>query len=92
LKVKTSGGSDVNISGSAKNLTIDASGGSDLRGYELIADICDIEASGGSDVYITVSKELSAKASGGSDVRYKGNGSVKEIRSSGSSGIKKTGS
>ena len=90
LAVDASGGSDVKISGNTTTLKIDASGGSDFKGYELAADICNLEASGGSDIYITVNKELSAEASGGSDVFYKGNGTVKEMRSSGSSGIKKT--
>lgn len=89
LKVDASGGSDVNISGSVKDLNVDASGGSDFKGYELAADICNLDASGGSDIYVTVNKELSADASGGSDVLYKGNGSIKEMRTSGSSSIKK---
>jgi hypothetical protein len=91
LKVDASGGSDVDISGSAKNVTIDASGGSDFKGYELITDVCKVEASGGSDMYITVNKELTANASGGSDIFYKGNGVVREMKSSGSSSIKKAG-
>ena len=90
LKIEASGGSDANISGSAKSLNIDASGGSDFKGYDLATDVCDLSASGGSDVYITVNKELSADASGGSDVYYKGNGTVRQIKSSGSSSIKKT--
>ena len=89
LKVDASGGSDVHISGSVKKLDIDASGGSDFKGYELITDICNLQASGGSDVYITVNKELSADTSGGSDVYYKGNGTVHELKSSGSSSIRK---
>ena len=89
LKVEASGGSDVRISGTVKKLDIDASGGSDFKGYELATDICNLEASGGSDVYITVNKELSADASGGSDVFYKGNGIIREMKSSGSSSIKK---
>lgn len=90
LKVNTSGGSDVKISGTVIKLAIDASGGSDFNGYDLAADVCNLEASGGSDVHITINKELSAEASGGSDVFYKGNGTVREMRSSGSSSIKKT--
>ncbi|MES1198219.1 MAG: head GIN domain-containing protein [Chitinophagaceae bacterium] len=89
LKVNASGGSDVKISGSAKKLDIDASGGSDFKGYELAADVCNLQASGGSDVYVTVNKELSADTSGGSDVFYKGNGMIREMKSSGSSNIKK---
>lgn len=88
LTVEATGGSDVTISGNTNRISIDASGGSDFNGYELSADICNIEASGGSDVYITVNKELSANASGGSDVFYKGKGLIRDIKSSGSS-IKK---
>ena len=88
LTVSASGGSDVFISGKADKLLVDASGGSDFKGYELSADICNVEASGGSDIYITVNKELSASASGGSDVFYKGNGLIRDMKTSGSS-IKK---
>jgi hypothetical protein len=88
LKIHASGGSDVDISGKAARLTIHASGGSDFKGYDLVSDICNIEASGGSDVHITVNKELSADASGGSDVYYKGTGLIRDIKTSGAS-IKK---
>ena len=88
LKIKASGGSDVDISGKAARLTIDASGGSDFKGYDLASDICNVEASGGSDVHVTVNKELSANASGGSDVYYKGTGLIRDLKTSGSS-IKK---
>jgi len=89
LKVDASGGSDVHISGEAKNLTLDASGGSDFKGYDLAVDVCNLQASGGSDIYITVNKEMTADASGGSDIFYKGSGLIREIKSSGSSDIKK---
>ena len=89
LAIDASGGSDVRISGTVKKVDIDASGGSDFKGYELAADICNLQASGGSDVYITVNKELSAEASGGSDVHYKGTGLIRDIKSSGSSSVKK---
>jgi hypothetical protein len=90
LKIDASGGSDLDISGSAAKLDLIASGGSDFKGYEMSADVCTIEANGGSDIYITVNREMNANASGGSDVYYKGNGAVKDMRSSGSSSIKKT--
>jgi len=90
LKVDANGGSDASISGIVKNLKIEASGGSDFKCYELKADVCDLNASGGSDIYITVNKELTADATGGSDVYYKGNATVRELKSSGSGSIKKT--
>jgi len=85
LTIHASGGSDVDISGKAAKLTIDASGGSDFKGYDLASDICNVEASGGSDVHITVNKELSANASGGSDVYFKGTGLIRDLKTSGSS-------
>jgi len=88
LRIHATGGSDVNISGKAAKLTIDASGGSDFKGYDLASDICNVEASGGSDVHVTVNKELSANASGGSDVYYKGTGLIRDLKTSGRS-IKK---
>ena len=88
LEIRASGGSDVRISGKATRLAIDASGGSDFKGYDLASDICNVEASGGSDVQVTVNKELSANASGGSDVYYKGTGLIRDLKTS-SSSIKK---
>jgi putative autotransporter adhesin-like protein len=89
LSLNQSGGSDVNLSGTVINLKVVASGGSDLKGFDLVTDICDVQASGGSDTHITVNKELNINASGGSDVHYRGNGVVKELRSSGSSSVSK---
>jgi hypothetical protein len=88
LKIDASGGSDVNITGQSDQLDISVSGGSDVKGYGLSANTCIIGASGGSDVYITVNKELTANASGGSDIYYKGDGFIRDIRSN-SSNIKK---
>lgn len=91
LSIDQSGGSDVDISGSVKNLSVDASGGSDFKGYDLVTENCRIEASGGSDAEITVNKELTVDASGGSDVYYKGTGVIRDLKSSGSSTVKKRG-
>ena len=87
LRVHQTGGSDSYVSGSATSLSVHTSGGSDFHGYDLIAENCHVEASGGSDAYVTVNKELTATASGGSDVHYKGNGVVRESHSSGSGSI-----
>jgi Putative auto-transporter adhesin, head GIN domain len=87
LTVHQSGGSDAFVSGSAGRLTVHASGGSDFHGYDLPADDCRADASGGSDIYMVVNKQLDANASGGSDVHYKGNGVVRESHSSGGGGV-----
>jgi hypothetical protein len=91
LNIDQSGGSDVDISGKVGKLKIEASGGSDFEGYQCVADYADINASGASDVNITVNKELTVEASGGSDVHYKGNAVIKNVNTSGGSGVSKTG-
>jgi hypothetical protein len=87
LTVSQSGGADSYVSGSAGNLSIHVSGGSDFHGYDLITDKANVEASGGSDAYLTVNKELTASAHGGSDVHYKGNGVIRESHTGGGGGI-----
>ncbi len=65
LAITQSGGSNVHITGTASNLSVHASGGSDLHGYDLTTDICHVASSGGSDIQITVNKELNVFSSGG---------------------------
>jgi hypothetical protein len=91
LKLNGSGSSDFIISGSASNVRIDVSGASDVKGFDLVTDYCDANASGASDINITVNKELKVKASGASDVSYKGSGLIKEVSTSGASDVKKKG-
>ncbi len=88
LSVQVSGGSDAYISGTTDDLKISASGGSDIHAFELSANNCTIESSGGSDVRITANKQINANASGGSDVYYKGTASSNTNKSGGGS-IKK---
>jgi hypothetical protein len=87
LSFKINGASDATISGNAAELSIEASGASDFKGYELIANYCDAKASGASSVNITVNKELNANASGASNVRFKGEGLIRDIKTSGSSNV-----
>ena len=91
LEIDASGGSDAHISGRVTNLSVDASGGSDLDGFDLVAESCNASCSGGSDINITVNKELVADASGGSDIRYRGNAAVRKSSSSGGSSVSKRG-
>ena len=87
LSFDISGASDATISGNAAELSVEASGASDFKGYELLTNYCTAEASGASSVNITVNKELNAKASGASSVRFKGEGLIRDIKTSGSSNI-----
>ena len=87
LSVDMSGASDVKMSGTVGKISVEASGASDFSGYNLVADYGDFKASGASDIQITVVKEFSAEASGSSDIRYKGSGMIKDVKTSGSSSI-----
>jgi len=84
-----SGGSDARLFGKAGKFSASASGGSNIKAKELVTDISDIHASGGSDVYITVNDELSAKTSGGSDIDYYGDAKVTNINANGGSDVNK---
>ena len=89
LKLNLSGASDAKISGTAATVVIVSSGASDLKGYDLVTNICKVNVSGASDVYITVNTELTASAIGASDIKYKGNALIKEVHSSGASSVSK---
>lgn len=90
LTVNLSGASDMVVSGKVTRLEVDASGASDFKGFDLVTESCDVQASGASDIKITVTKELSADASGASDIRYKGEAVIRSIKSSGASSVKKS--
>jgi hypothetical protein len=87
-----SGASDARITGVVNGLTtIQSSGASDVKGYDLATDQCDAHASGASDINITVNKELNASASGASSIHYKGDAVIRESHSSGASNVSRKG-
>lgn len=91
LRIEQSGASDAHITGVVMGPAVfRLSGASDVKGYDLTVESCDVVASGASDVRITVNKELKANMSGASSVYYKGAGVVTESHSSGASTIKKS--
>lgn len=89
LSVNISGASDLKITGNVGELDVDASGASNFKGYDLSSDFCSADASGASEIRITVNKELSVKASGASDIKYKGAGLIRDVKTSGASSIKR---
>jgi type 1 fimbria pilin len=91
LSIDLDGASDMNITGgTVTQLTIEASGASSFKGFDLVTDYCDAKVSGASDIRITVNKELSAHASGASNVQYKGEGLIRDIRTSGASSVSRS--
>ena len=91
LRLEQSGASDSHVTGVVSEIAeIHSSGASDVKGYDLTIQNCSVHASGASDIRVTVNKELSADLSGASSVLYKGDAVIKDVRSSGSSTVKKS--
>jgi hypothetical protein len=89
VTVDQSGASNSKLSGTVTNLDVDVSGASDFTGFDLVTENCRAEASGASDVKITVNKDLKVDASGASDIQYKGTASISDFRTTGASSLKK---
>ncbi|WP_276480010.1 head GIN domain-containing protein [Paraflavitalea pollutisoli] len=89
LEITLSGASDASVTGRVNVLRIDANGASDFKGFELVADKCDADASGASDIRVTINKELNVRASGASSIHYKGDGVIRDMKSSGASSVRK---
>ncbi len=83
MKADMSSGAVVTISGKVtRKLTVDGSSGSIFKGYDLITENCDAGTSSGAGVQITVNKELSVDASSGGYIRYKGEGLIRDVKTS----------
>jgi hypothetical protein len=89
FKADLSGGSIATLDGSFDNASIEASGGSIFKDFSLAVNTCNVDASGGSIINISINKELKADASGGSIINYKGSGVITSVDASGGSSIKK---
>lgn len=72
LSIDVSSGAMVNISGNADDVTLEASSGAHIKGYDLVALKCTAKASSGGEANIRVTEVLKAKASSGGSIHYKG--------------------
>jgi hypothetical protein len=91
LKISQSSGAVINFSGSVTNLSVDGSSGSVLHGYDLTAETSNVDVSSGGGVQVTVNKELSVEASSGGYVNYKGQGVIKNIKTSSGGNVSRKG-
>lgn len=88
FSVDTSSGSDAHLSGKTKTFKGEASSGSDIKALDLETKICTVKASSGSDISVTVTDELYAKASSGADIKYYGNPQIRDIDESSGGDVK----
>lgn len=84
-----SGGSIATIDGTFEKANLEASGGSIFKDFGFAVNDCNVDASGGSIMNVSVNKQLKADASGGSIINYKGTGVITSVDASGGSSIKK---
>jgi hypothetical protein len=80
LKVDQNTGSKITLSGTVNNLEVQGDTGSKFLGEDLKTTDCSAAAGTGARIYITVQKELSAKANTGGNIKYKGEGAIREIK------------
>ncbi len=72
LTVRIDGGGVVAMTGSAKILLIDASGGARFQSRPFVASEAELHLSGGADAQLTIQELAQIDASGGSSVEYSG--------------------
>lgn len=89
VTIISSGASNIRLAGTADKATIEASGACTIKAYDFKINMCKADASGASNIRITVNKELKADASGGSTIYYKGDGIIRDIDTSGGASVKK---
>lgn len=91
LDVDQSSGSVVKLSGTASDLKVEGSSGSVFHGYDLAVNTCDANVSSGAGAQVTMNKEMSARASSGGSVSYKGNGVIRNVKTSSGGNVSKKG-
>jgi len=76
LVAKLLGASILDISGNSNSFDIDATGASEMTGFDFTCNTLKTDLTGGSNISLVVNQKLDVKASGASKVHYKGNGII----------------
>jgi hypothetical protein len=88
VSVDLTGASNAHIKGKTKDFEGGASGASEIRGFDLLTENADVNASGASSIEIYASVKITGEASGASSVNYKGNAQT-SVEKSGASSVNK---
>lgn len=91
LTMNLNGASDTRLKGKIGTLSAKLSGASSMKGWDLNTDYCQVDAHGASSMNVVVNKEISAVAGGASDINIRGEGLIKDMKSSGASSISRKG-
>jgi hypothetical protein len=80
-----SGAGSITLWGQTKNFTVEGSGSTDIKCFDLQSENTNVEISGAGDAEVFASVQLDVRVSGAGDVKYKGNATVsKQISGAGS--------
>ena len=88
ISVHLTGASNTSIKGKTKDFEGSASGASEIRGFDLLSENANVNASGASHIEIFASVKIDGQASGASSVAYKGN-AQSSVEKSGASSVNK---
>ncbi|MEO0725653.1 MAG: DUF2807 domain-containing protein, partial [Bacteroidota bacterium] len=77
------GAGDIELDGSADDISIGISGSGDVDAMGMTAQNCDVRVSGSGNVKVHATQQLNVRVSGSGDVYYRGNPNV-QSRISGS--------
>lgn len=72
------GASTLKIKGETKEFSVEGSGSSNIRCFDLLTEQTKIDITGACDAEVFASVKLDIRASGASDVRYKGNAAISQ--------------
>lgn len=86
--IRTSGGGDCAVRGTAREAEIRTSGGGDVDAEDFLVEHLNVRCSGGGDADVHATKTLTARASGGGDISYKGHPET-DISTSGGGSVRK---
>jgi hypothetical protein len=89
LKISVSGGGDATLAGQASELELTINGGGDVFAADLAAGVVTFQVSGGSDVHVNASREITGHISGGGNVYYSGGAEKIDVDARGGSEIHK---
>jgi hypothetical protein len=88
VRAELSGAGSVELKGETKNLSIDGSGSTEVRCFDLKAENVSVDISGAGNAEVFASVKLDVEVSGAGDIRYKGSPAVSQ-HISGAGSVKK---
>jgi hypothetical protein len=87
--LNTSGAGNIKLKGKTGDFTIDASGASDVKAFDLQATRCKVSSSGASDIKLNVSESLVGDVHGAGNITYMGEPSKLNVDVSGAGSLEK---